>query len=231
MNDRNAIIWALVVGGIAAFVAVAIAAGRFTQAKRTERLRAVAAELGLTYVPETEFTNVALPQGFWAFTNQPRTVRHLLHGNVRGVSVWIFDCVTPRLGLLQTGPYDHASTTTLVRLQAPGLRLPPLAIRPKRFPDNFGPFLAGSQAIYLPDHPAFSARYHLRGDPYYAPCALTEAVVRGLHQSSTLFIEGWGEEMLFYDSHMVIKPQALRSRLDEALWLLSLFRGDQQNRY
>jgi hypothetical protein len=190
--------------------------------KRTEALTNLATTFGM------QFT-VAVPLGFVAgfgdlhlFTlGRNGTARNLMRGEIDGVAVGLFDYsyVTGH------GKSRQTHRQTVVSLSLPSLALPSFNLRPENIFHKIGSAL-GFQDIDFPQAPNFSKQFLLRGAEESAiRAAFKPAALNWLEHHAGVSAEGRGKVLVYYRASQSLKPEEVRSFINDGRELAKLFAG------
>lgn len=146
---------------------------------------------------------------------QSSVLTNLIYGRCDGTDVAVFDFTAIR--------GKNQATQTVVWMQRRGVRMTEFALRPESAWNKLGVWI-GHGDINFESHPEFSRSYLLRGDDENAIRELfTDAVLNFYERHPDLITEGSGTKLLFYRDRVLVKPENLRSFLDEALAVRALF--------
>lgn len=198
--------------------------------KRAEVFQGVADEMDFDFHPQGI-------NGYWGDVSQfdlfqhgrTRWFRNVMHGQVGGVEVCVFDYQ------YTTGSDRHPQCwhQTAIGFRAPDLDLPDFALRLKSWGDRFGPgapaltreVQLGYRDVVFETHEEFSRHYELSGS--------NEAAVRRLFAGEpldfftaepTLNVEAHGDRLLVYGGAVQASPEALRELVEAGFDLLAMFR-------
>jgi hypothetical protein len=211
----------VLISAIAALVAGIIVISYWVEKKRTEKLRLVAEEIGLTFYPKGDSNTFKSLSGFHLFSQgHSKKLKNLMLGEANDIEVKIFDYQYTT----GSGRSSHTWNQTIVCFYSPELELPGFALRPETFFDRIGS-LFGYQDIDFDTHPLFSKSYLLRGKNEQAIRNLfQESVLSYYEDHSGLSTEGGGNYLIFYRASKKVKPENIRSLLEEGFEVLGLFK-------
>jgi hypothetical protein len=207
-----------IVGIIVVALVIAILKGK----KRTKDMEAVSNELGFTFTPKGERSIFSELSGLPLFSQgHSRRVRNVLEGKDSGGPVTIFDYRYTVGG----GKHSHTYRQTIIYFRSDTLTLPGFALRPESIFHRIGSAL-GYQDIDFETNPEFSRRYLLRG--------VDETAIRNLftlevltyfetEKAGKVCVEGNGKHLICYKAAKLIKPDDIRTELEEAKSILELF--------
>ena len=207
-------------GGIIALVAVVAYVAWRMDKKRTEALQNVAATFGLQF-------SVAPPLGFVAgfgdlhlFTlGRNGSAKNVMQGEIDGVTVGLFDYSY----VTGSGKSRQTHRQTVVSLSLPSLALPGFSLRPENIFHKIGSAL-GFQDIDFPQAPVFSKLFLLRGAEENAiRMAFKPAVLNYLERHLGVSAEGRGKLLVYYRASRTLKPEEIRSFINEGRELAKLF--------
>lgn len=206
---------------IVALVTGIVAVGYMMERKRTEAIRQVAEELGLTFYPSGDGQPLAALAGLYLFSRgHSKKITNVMQGEANDVEVKILDYKY----VIGSGKSAQTLKQTVVCFRSPELDLPNFSLRPEGFLHKVRAFF-GYQDINFDTHPQFSKHYLLRGT--------NEASIRGLfHEGALSFYddrpglctEGNRERLVFYRAGRREKPEQMRSFLAEGFEILALFK-------
>lgn len=180
--------------------------------KRTAALQALAEGLRGEFVARPAMSAVPGLERFELFTQgRNREIRNLLSGEKDGRRIAVFD-----YSYVTGGGKSRATwRQTVVHLQVPGLALPGFALRPENmFHRLAGVF--GYQDIDVDADPVFSKQYLLRGADEHAIRALFGPEVRAFYHNAQLCTEAAGEDVFFWRTSRVVKPDEVLPMLNQA---------------
>jgi hypothetical protein len=211
---------ALLIVFLVALIGGAIWLAHYLEKKRTEKMRAAAASLGLTFEAEQAHEMAAALGHFPLFqVGHTKRLRNVIAGSEGGVEFKLFDYRFTT----GHGKNSHTWHQTVIMMRSPRLRLPVFTLRPESIFHKIGSVF-GYQDIDFDSHPTFSKKYLLRGQAE-ADIRQTFAphVLDFFDQNHNLTVEGVQGEMLFYKSARKLPPEELRPLIDDGLRLHGLF--------
>lgn len=197
---------------------------RHLERKRTEGFQKVAKELGLGYYATGERTLLARVGHFQLFSQgDPRLLTNMLHGETNNVEMAIFDYQYT----VRKGKNRHTHCQSVIYFRSPSLNLPYFSLRPEGFFDRIAN-VVGYQDIDFDMHPQFSKMYVLRGREEAAIREFfVDDLLSGLESQPMINCDAGGEQIVFYRPSIRIKPEEVRSFMEEGFGLYTLFRGEQ----
>ena len=211
---------ALFVVGIVALIAGAIWLASYLEKKRTEKMRAAADSLGLTFEAEQAHEMIQALAHFPLFqAGHSKRVRNVIAGSEGGVDFKLFDYRYTT----GHGKNSHTWIQTVLLMRSSRLTLPPFTLRPENIFHKIGSAF-GYQDIDFDSHPTFSKKYLLRGEiepeirNVFAPHVLDY-----FEQNHNLTVEGVQGELLFYKGMRRLKPEELRPLIDDGIRVHGLF--------
>jgi carbonic anhydrase len=149
-----------------------------------------------------------------------KKIKNMLHGESSDVEVGIFDYQYT----VGTGKNFRRYKQTVVYFQSAAIDCPDFALRPKNFFHKNGN-LFGYQDIDFESHLKFSSSYILRGtSEYRIRKVFTETLLSFFEGQPGLCVEGQGSRLIFYRTSKRIKPEDVRSFLNEGFQVYRLFK-------
>ena len=141
------------------FVAGVILLIRQYEKARTERLRALAKDLGLDFHPVANSAVMDRISHFGLFNHgHGRKTMNMICGETEDIQLAVFGYRYSTGG----GQQQQVHTQTVISFQSPELALPEFALWPETVFSRIGQAF-GSQDIDFESHPSFSRKYVLRG--------------------------------------------------------------------
>jgi hypothetical protein len=188
--------------------------------KRTEELQRVANELAFEFLPLGDASLTQSLGQFHLFSQgHGKRLWNLLRGTTHDLEVAIFDYRYT----IGSGKHKQTRNHTVISFRFTGEPLPQFSLRPENFADKVGGWF-GYQDIDFDTHPAFSKQYWLRGANEQAVRALfTTAVLEYFQQNPGLTTEASGNILLFYRHWSLLKPQEVRSFMEQGFGILTQF--------
>jgi hypothetical protein len=209
----------ILIGALALAGWIAYAA-HVAEKKRAEELQRLADELAFEYLPQGD-PSLFQSLGKFQLFSQGRSKRlwNLLRGTTNDLEVAIFDYRY----VTGSGKHSHTWNHTVISFRFTGQPLPHFSLRPENFADKIGGWF-GYQDIDFETHPAFSKQYLLRGASEAAIRALfTGDVLNYFEQKPGLTTEASENTLLFYRHSALLKPQEVRSFMEQGFGVLSQF--------
>ena len=203
---------ALVIIGILAVVGVIILVAHKFEKARSEKLKAVADQLGLQFHLDGDIA-VRNAIGQLRLFNQGhgRKTRNMLSGRTEDVDVAIFG-YRYKTG---SGKHQHTHQQTVISFQSPHLSLPEFELRPEHVFHKIGQAF-GYKDIDIASHPEFSKRYVLRGQNEAAIREMfTPELLEFLESQKGVSIEAPNNQLIYYRAGKRIKPENVRSFMEE----------------
>ncbi len=204
---------AVVVIGVCLFVA-----DMYSRAKKqhTDALRTIAHGLNLKFDPEGHpELHESLKRFHLATLGPYSTMTNLMYGQRDGTDIAIFEYEYPQ-------GKNNTIRQTVIWMQRRGTRMTEFSLRPEGVWNQLGGW-TGHGDINFTSHPDFSRDYLLRGDDEEAIRELfTDELLNFYERHSDLITEGEGNKLLFYREGVLVKPENLRTFLDEALTVRAL---------
>lgn len=212
----------LIFVGVGLLVAGGVAAAYLYEKKRTEHLKKLAEEMGLSFYPKGQPGTISELGGFELFSQgHGKKFSNVLHGETNEVRLGIFDYQYTT----GSGKNAHTWKQTVAYLQSPELTLPQFTIRPESIFHKIGSVF-GYRDIDFEAHPRFSRHYLLRGRNEEAVRAVLRDEVLGFFEERKgVIAEADGQRLVFYRASKRVKPQEMRSLLEEGLTLYALLKG------
>jgi len=196
-------------------------AGRLAERQRTEQLRAVASRLGLDFSPES----------------QPQLVERLAHFQLflQGHSGKAWNVMDGLAGTVKVQLFDHSYMIgsdsqlvhtwrqTVLLFESARLQLPAFSLRPEGAWDGVAG-LFGQQDIELEASPEFSRAYVLQGlDEDQVRAIFSEPAVAYCNRHPDLYVEGWGQQLIYYHKGRRMKSEEIPGFFQEGLDVLDLW--------
>jgi len=206
--------------GFLALVGWIIYAAHVAEKKRTEELQRVADELAFEFLPLGD-SSLFQSLGQFHLLSQGHSKRlwNLLRGTTHDLEVAIFDYRYT----IGSGKHKQTRNHTVISFRFAGQPLPQFSLRPENFADKIGGWF-GYQDIDFDTHPAFSKQYWLRGTNVEATRALfTTTVLDYFQKNPGLTTEASGNTLLFYRHSSLLKPQEVRSFMEQGFGVLMQF--------
>jgi hypothetical protein len=215
------ILIAAIVAVVLGMAAALIWVNHVLERKRTEALERVAREMGLGFYPRDAGDMITTLSGFHLFSQgHSKKITNVMHGETNDMEVRILDYEYTT----GSGKNSHTSRQTIVCFRSPTLDLPAFSLRPENIFHKIGA-LFGYQDIDFDAHPVFSKHYLLRGsDEEAIRSQFHEGVLTFYEEHRGLCTEGNGQQLIFYRAAQQVKPDEIRSFLDEGLKTVGLFR-------
>ena len=208
--------------GLVAVVAVLGLVGAHFERKRTDALRALAAQLGLQFADRDETGLHAGFGGFQLFQNgRSPAIKNIVYGRLGEAEVMLFDYAYTT----GTGKNRRTHHQTVAFFQSDGLDLPEFVARPEGLFDKIGQVF-GYHDIDLPMHPDFSRRYILRGaDEGRIRDFFRPAVARFFEANPGLSVEAKFDRFILYRPGRRLNAAQWREWLAKGQETFAVFRG------
>jgi hypothetical protein len=192
--------------------------------RRSDALRPVAEELGLTFIPRPQAPAIDTFAGFELFSKgRSRRIGKVRFARMQDTEVSIFDysycsrrrCIEPERSFHQT----------VICFESGSLNLPRFALKPKVAAREHGIFIVpevqvpdlGLREVRFDVHPEFSRRYHLAGEDEAAVrWTFSAPVLEQLEQIAGGILEGNGSQLLLYRPGKYVGPDQIGPFLREA---------------
>ena len=217
MGDLVNIIVILLVGaGVVWYLA------RWFERQRTEEYAAVARKLGLQFWPGEDPALLASLGRFSLFQQgHSRKLKNIIRGQTQNVDVAIFNYRYTIGGGNSSSRYRQ----TVIRFDSPWLALPRFELRPAHMGHRLAK-LFGYRDISIPEFPAFSKKYLLRGDDEEAiRVAFHDELVLYLQKLDGLHLAGDRSQLVAFRPNKILRGYELRGFLDEAFGIYSHFKS------
>lgn len=213
MTETLAVVFTIVAFTAAVIGLVLI--GRRMAERRRIALEGVARQSGWSFAPERVTPGELGVVGAFPLFTHGRSARayNVMRGSDGPVALTVFDYQYT----VGSGKHRHTVTQTVVHLRSPRLALPAFVLGPENVLHKVGG-LFGYHDIDFDSSPEFSKRYLLRGKE-------SEGRVRDLfspsmrvyfEQRSPAHVEGDGQEIVVYHERRVVKPEDLRTFVEDA---------------
>jgi hypothetical protein len=199
----------LVLGGFVAMITGCVIWGRRRGKRRANDIRAVGTELGLTYFPKAD------PAWLSALSWRQKlsfSCCNLLHGQTDDLIIRLFE----HFYTIGLGPYKIPRWQTMVSFQSWALNdLPDFYLWPDT-PLYRIASLFGYKRIEFESYPSFSESFLLRAsDEAGIRQVFDDETLAFFEQASNVCVEFHDNWLLFYRKGVRIKPDEIRSFLDE----------------
>ena len=211
-----------IVVGVIALVGGILYASYVAEKKRTEALQKVAGEMGFDFLPKGDGPFLESLKSFHLFSQgHSKKLLNLMRGTAHDLEVAIFDFRY----VTGSGKHSHTWNQTVIAFRFAGEALPTFSLRPQNFGHRISK-LFGYQNIDFETHTGFSRRYLLRGDQEQAIRDLFTTEVLDFYEGKPgLSTEGSGNLLLFYRHSKKVRPEQIRTLMEEGFGVLSLFRA------
>ena len=201
----------------------AVAVNHFLENKRSEALRLVANELGLSYSNDRfELSDLfnRFERSFHLFSHgRSDKLRNLMQGESGEAKVAIFDYSY----VIRSGKSSRTVAQTVIHFRLDQDSLPAFSLRPEQIWHEVGGWF-GYQDIDFGSHPVFSRNYLLRGEDETAVRRLfTEPILNFYEVVHGLCTEGSGRNLIVYRAGVRSRPEEIGSFLNEARDVLTCF--------
>ena len=208
---------------IAGFIAAVVGLIIFfviMEKKRRQALEVLAGQLGFTFSLKDNQDLMAQLSFFDLFSKgHSRRIKNIMEGAIEDNYIIIFDYRYVTGG----GKNSHTYNQTVILFLSDRLDLPKFALRPENIFHKIGKVF-GYKDINFDHYPQFSKKYLLRGeDEQLVREMFNEDVIRHFESNLNLCLEAGGNQLIFYRSSKRVKPQLLRTFLDEAFKAYQLF--------
>ncbi|NQT63774.1 MAG: hypothetical protein HQ556_12500 [Candidatus Marinimicrobia bacterium] len=221
MNMDDPTIIALIVAGSIAVIVLIVMLVRYYEKKRTEALRAAAAEMRL------EFSRLPDPQllpslrAFPLFSQgHSKKAFNVMSGMADEIEITMFDYRYTTGG----GKNQHTHNQTVVLLKSSFLEVPPFSLKPQNVLHNIGKAF-GYQDIDFDSHPVFSEKYLLRStDEPVVREFFTDDILEYYEQCPGLSTEAGGDRLIFFRASKKVKPEDLPNFLKDGFHIYTLIK-------
>jgi hypothetical protein len=212
------------VGSLAVIAVVAVAilvTGILREEHRTERLRAVAEGMNLTF-SEADDSLLAMLSHFHLFSRGfSGRIRNIIRGQVGDIAVTVFD--------YRYVVGSHQSRTredqTVILFESDDMRLPAFSLRPEGLGEKLAGIFGG-QDIDFESHPTFSQMYLLRSDRESEVRELfTPEVLSYFETQQTVSAEAAGGQLIFYEAYRRVAPEQLPEFIKDGARVVALFKA------
>jgi hypothetical protein len=210
----------LVILGVVGLIGGLIWLNRYLEKRRTEKMKAAAASMGLAFEFEQAPEMITQLAHFPLFQNgHTKRLRNVIGGSEGGVEFKLFDYRYTT----GSGKNSHTWHQTVIVLRSQKLRVPSFTLRPENIFHKIGSAF-GYQDIDFESHPKFSKKYLLRGEiegeirNLFAPHVLDY-----FDQNLNMNVEALQGELIFYRAMRQLKPEELRPLIDDGLRIHNLF--------
>jgi hypothetical protein len=223
---ENQWLWFLAIAITIAFFVAYFGLERYRKQRRTQQMRAAAAQLGYEFIDHEGSLAGAL-DGFALLArgrNQERS--NFLRTRMDGTTVTLFD----HGYITGSGRRQRTFRQSVLLMEPRALELPAFSLRPERFGEKLQG-LKGRPDIDFDNQPRFSSAYALEG--------ADEARIRTLLSSEKLAffaghpglgIESNGPRLLYYRPGKRVSPGAIPAFLAEGLAALNVLAGQDPTR-
>lgn len=197
------------------------------QKERTAQFKQISDRMGFLFYPKGDDAFLENLAGLHLFSQgHSKKVNNLLHG-VSGqlgatdqveVGIFAYRYVTGG------GQHSRAVRQTVIAFRSPQLHLPEIALRPQNLFHRIGGVF-GYQDIDFDAHPKFSKKYLLRGnDEQKIREVFTHELLAFFETEEGISVEAGGDQLIFYRGGKRIRPEDVRSFMEEGLQVFRLFR-------
>jgi hypothetical protein len=209
----------LMISGSLALVAGIMWLIHHYEKKRSEALRAIAAELGLEFSATQDDTLLANVQVFSLFNKgRSRKMKNMMKAATELAQLTIFDYQYTTGG----GKSSHTHRHTVVAMQSDSLSRPSFTLRPEGLFDKIGAAI-GFQDIDFDDHPEFSKSFALKGENEQAIRHFFDAKMLELFAKRKKICVESRPGVFIYLSGGRKKPEQIRDFMSEGYTIYSAF--------
>jgi hypothetical protein len=212
--------WGYYVPGVI-FVIALIGLALYLDRRRSKKMEAAAAALGLTFRRKPTDADNRLPAGcYLGDLGHDRGVSNVLEAaQTAELAFTLFDYQYT----IGYGRSSQACCQTISRMQSSLLKLPSFLLFPETIFSKLGKLFGGAD-INFTDSPEFSKNYILRGEDEAAIRALFSSTLRQtLAPMRHLSIEGGADLLFIFRANRRIKPAELSASIEEDKRILALF--------
>jgi hypothetical protein len=206
--------------GIVAVVVGIIVLVLIMEKKRRQALQILAGQLGFTFSHKDDQDLMAQLSFFDLFSKgHSRRIKNIMEGEIEDNYVIIFDYRYVTGG----GKNSHTYNQTVILFLSDRLNLPKFALRPENIFHKIGKAF-GFKDINFDHHTEFSKKYLLRAEAEQLVREMfSENVIRHFESNLNLCLEAGGNQLIFYRSSKRVKPEQIRTFLDEGFKAYQLF--------
>ena len=211
----------ILLGGTVAVVIGIYIGMLYTNRKRTQALKSLAASLSFTFSEKDDGSLMARMSVFHLFSQgYGRRITNIFTGKFNLVPVVVMDYKYTT----GSGKSSHTWVQTVLVMDCEKLQLPRFILHPESIFDKIGSIF-GRKDINFDTAPVFSKRYFLRGDDEAAVRGLFNARILGyFEQHQGLSIECDGARLIYYRTSKMVPPDKLQAFLQEGYELFDFFK-------
>ncbi|MHC4106324.1 MAG: hypothetical protein ACYSR9_15380 [Planctomycetota bacterium] len=208
---------------IAGFIAAVVGLIIFfviMEKKRRQALQILAGQLGFNFSQKDDQDLIAQLSFFDLFSKgHSRRINNIMEGEIEDSYVIIFDYRYTTGG----GKNSHTYNQSIILFLSDTLNLPKFALRPENVFHKIGKVF-GYKDINFDHYPVFSKKYLLRAEAEQIVREMfNENVIRHFESTPNLCLEAGGNQLIFYRSSKRVKPEQIRTFLDEGFKAYQLF--------
>jgi hypothetical protein len=221
------LVWIFLILGLGIMV-ISLGYNAWAGKKRKEALQQVASEMGYSFAAEDKDFNMQLgasaPSEILS-KGRSRKAYNILRGQRRDAQTTVFDYKYTT----GSGRSSQTHRLTLVQLTLEQAELVPFSVRGRGFFDKVAAKF-GQKEISFESAPEFAKKYLVKGEDEEAVRRLFGPTVMAFfEQQNNLSCEAVENRLLIYRPEKTIKPEDLRTFLDNATQLLELLRRPAYN--
>lgn len=194
---------------------------------RTAQFKQIAHRMGLLFYPKGDAAFLQGLAGLHLFSQgHSKKVSNLLHGvsGQLGVTDQVEVGIFAYRYVTGGGQHSRAVRQTVIAFRSPQLHLPEIALRPQNLFHRIGGVF-GYQDIDFDAHPKFSKKYLLRGnDEQKIREVFTHELLAFFETEEGISVEAGGDRLISYRGGKRIRPEDVRSFMEEGLQVFRLFR-------
>lgn len=193
--------------------------------KRGAEMGTIASQIGFSFKPQTELTDVPVLANFEMFEGNVIKLENLMTGRISGQETAVFDCVY--MNVSAPGSGATTSRQTMVMIRDERLNLPFFYLRPEGALEKALEFISRMD-IDIEQRPAFSQKYLLyghrdRSDETRIRHTFNRAVLDYLEQNPPFCVLANGKFLFAYQSRTLTPPAQVKNWLSFAANFSNLF--------
>ena len=194
-------------------VGVVFALCTWLDKKETEKIRAVANEMGLTVSPEHDtFLNLPAPPLKLFHLGRQRTDSNCASGTIEDIAFYLFNYSYT----ISAGKNSSTRTQTVAAFQVPGADVPAMNIEPENFLHRIGEFFK-MQDIDFSQFPNFSDKFLVQGEDEPAIREFfTQDIVDFFVARPNTNVQAAGEWIIVFEASKKRKPDEWPTMLSES---------------
>jgi hypothetical protein len=212
----------IIIGGIAVFIILIITVSAHFEKKRTEALMNIALSMNLKFAKKDDEGLQSGLGNFKLFSRgHSKKITNIMKGEIDNISMIIMDYRYTT----GHGKHSHTYNQSVILFSCNDLQLPHFTLSPESFFHKIGSML-GFKDINFNTHPVFSSKYLLKGSEENSiKSVFNHGVLDYFSNNHGLSVEGISNSLIVYRTSKRLKPEEIRSFLEESLTILALFRS------